>query len=303
MWGVPWSDLPLIAWYVLTLVILEGLLSADNALVLAVMVRHLPARQQKQALRYGLWGAFGFRLIAVLLSAVLMRFWIFKVVGGLYLVYLALAHFLGAHDPSPDEAGRQTAREARGLEEELLGDGRLGRAGRRRVLDRLDPGRRGHGREPAGSLRRQLEAGHRLPRRRARHHHDAVRGRVLHRPARPVRRAGHGGLPAGGLDRPEARGRGAAHRRPDRRRDPRLAVLVGDARDRRDRARAARRRARRRRCRARADVDPSSDGQAGEPDERPSNSILDGHKSLELEEANSRFSRPLAPARRRGASG
>ena len=43
MWGVPWSDLPLIAWYVLTLVILEGLLSADNALVLAVMVRHLPA--------------------------------------------------------------------------------------------------------------------------------------------------------------------------------------------------------------------------------------------------------------------
>ena len=80
-------------------------MSADNALVLAVMVRHLPPRQQKQALRYGLWGAFGFRLIAVVLSAVLMRFWIFKVVGGLYLVYLALAHFLGAHDPSPDEAG------------------------------------------------------------------------------------------------------------------------------------------------------------------------------------------------------
>jgi YkoY family integral membrane protein len=105
MWGVPWSDLPLIAWYVLTLVVLEGLLSADNALVLAVMVRHLPRKQQKRALRYGLWGAFGFRLIAVLLSAVLMRFWIFKVIGGLYLVYLALAHFLGAHGSSAGEHG------------------------------------------------------------------------------------------------------------------------------------------------------------------------------------------------------
>ena len=51
----------------LTLVILEGLLSGDNALVLAVMVRHLPREQQKRALRYGIWGAFGFRAIAVLL--------------------------------------------------------------------------------------------------------------------------------------------------------------------------------------------------------------------------------------------
>lgn len=103
MWLVPWTDLPLIAWYILTLVILEGLLSADNALVLAIMVRHLPHHQQKRALRYGLWGAFVFRLIAVLLSALLMRFWIFKVIGGLYLIYLALAHFLGGGEPSPED--------------------------------------------------------------------------------------------------------------------------------------------------------------------------------------------------------
>jgi YkoY family integral membrane protein len=114
MWGVPWSDLPLIAWYVLTLVVLEGLLSADNALVLAVMVRHLPQDQQKQALRYGLWGAFGFRLIAVILSAVLMKFWIFKVVGGLYLVYLALAHFLGAYDSAAGEAAEGGGEPRRG---------------------------------------------------------------------------------------------------------------------------------------------------------------------------------------------
>ena len=33
-----------------TLVLLEGLLSADNALVLAMMVKHLPEEQRKKAL-------------------------------------------------------------------------------------------------------------------------------------------------------------------------------------------------------------------------------------------------------------
>ena len=51
------------------LVALEGLLSADNAMVLAVLVLGLPKSQQKKALRYGIGGAFAFRTIAVLLAA------------------------------------------------------------------------------------------------------------------------------------------------------------------------------------------------------------------------------------------
>ena len=47
------------------LVLLEGLLSADNALVLAVLVLGLPRPQQQKALRYGLLGAFAFRTIGV----------------------------------------------------------------------------------------------------------------------------------------------------------------------------------------------------------------------------------------------
>jgi YkoY family integral membrane protein len=89
--------LPMIAWIVWTvivLVFLEGLLSADNALVLAVMVRHLPKEEQKRALRYGIFGAFVFRLIAVLLSSALLDYWHFKVIGGLYLLYLTVSHFL-----------------------------------------------------------------------------------------------------------------------------------------------------------------------------------------------------------------
>jgi YkoY family integral membrane protein len=98
MWGIQVADIPLIAGTIVTLVFLEGLLSADNALVLAVMVRHLPREQQRRALRYGIWGAFGFRLIAVLLSTVLLKFWLFKVIGGAYLLYLAGAHFLSREE-------------------------------------------------------------------------------------------------------------------------------------------------------------------------------------------------------------
>ncbi len=107
MWGVQLTDLPLIVGTILTLVFLEGLLSADNALVLAVMVRHLPREQQRRALRYGIWGAFGFRFIAVLLSAVLLKFWLFKVVGGAYLLYLAGAHFFSHEE---DVNARKTTR-------------------------------------------------------------------------------------------------------------------------------------------------------------------------------------------------
>jgi YkoY family integral membrane protein len=78
---------------VLTLVLLEGLLSADNALVLAVMVRHLPPQQQKKALLYGIWGAFIFRLIAIAVGSLLVKIWWVKILGGLYLLWLVVKHF------------------------------------------------------------------------------------------------------------------------------------------------------------------------------------------------------------------
>lgn len=105
MWGLTVSDLPLLGWYVMVLVFLEGLLSADNALVLAVMVRHLPRDGQRRALRYGIWGAFVFRLIAVLLSSKLIGYWQFKFVGGIYLIYLSVSHFVSvlARRRHPDD--------------------------------------------------------------------------------------------------------------------------------------------------------------------------------------------------------
>ncbi len=80
------------------LVVLEGLLSADNALVVAVMILGLPRRQQKKALRYGLIGAFAFRIAATLLAVYLIQLAFVKLLGGLYLVYLTYQHFFRSGD-------------------------------------------------------------------------------------------------------------------------------------------------------------------------------------------------------------
>ena len=78
---------------VLTLALLEGLLSADNALVLAMMVRHLPVDDRNKALRYGVFGAYFFRVVAILLASYLIDLWYAKALGAAYLLYLCAAHF------------------------------------------------------------------------------------------------------------------------------------------------------------------------------------------------------------------
>lgn len=84
----------------LTLALLEGLLSADNALVMAVMVRPLPAALQQKALTYVMWGAMVLRLLGVLLASLIIKYWFLRAFGAIYLAYLVVSHFLkkGADD-------------------------------------------------------------------------------------------------------------------------------------------------------------------------------------------------------------
>ena len=53
------------------LVLLEGVLSIDNALVLAIIARRLPEHQRQRALNYGIIGAVVLRLAALAAVAVL----------------------------------------------------------------------------------------------------------------------------------------------------------------------------------------------------------------------------------------
>lgn len=77
-----------------TLLLMEGLLSADNAIVLAVMVKHLPEKQRKRALFYGLLGAYVFRFIAIGIGVILIKLWWIKILGALYLGWLAVKFFM-----------------------------------------------------------------------------------------------------------------------------------------------------------------------------------------------------------------
>ncbi|RIK74196.1 MAG: hypothetical protein DCC67_16895 [Planctomycetota bacterium] len=83
-----WTDLGVVA----LLVLLEGALSIDNALVLGLLAKQLPKHQQRKALTYGLIGAFAFRFIAVFMAALLLKWHVVKLLGGGYLVYIAVKH-------------------------------------------------------------------------------------------------------------------------------------------------------------------------------------------------------------------
>jgi YkoY family integral membrane protein len=75
-----------------SLFIIEVLLSVDNALVNATLANSLPEQKRKQALRIGILAGAGFRIVALFLAAfIIQNVWL-KLLGGLYLVYLATNH-------------------------------------------------------------------------------------------------------------------------------------------------------------------------------------------------------------------
>jgi YkoY family integral membrane protein len=100
---------------ILVLVVLEGVLSIDNAMVLALLARRLPESQRAKALSYGLIGALVFRVIAIFLAGWMLRWHIVKLIGGVYLVYLAGKHLLtkGKHGkPAPSTSAAELPGEA-----------------------------------------------------------------------------------------------------------------------------------------------------------------------------------------------
>lgn len=100
-------------WVLLVLVALEGLLAADNALVLAIMVKHLPEEERKKALFYGLAGAFVFRFLSLFIISFLVDVWQVQAIGALYLLFIAINHivrklvFKKQEDDQPDTKDRK----------------------------------------------------------------------------------------------------------------------------------------------------------------------------------------------------
>ncbi len=97
---------------VVNLIVLEGLLSVDNAAVLAIMVKDLPGDQSKKALKYGLIGAYVMRGASLFFIAWLVNLWYLKLFGGAYLLYLTYGHFSKKVDTIEEDAlqGREKSK-------------------------------------------------------------------------------------------------------------------------------------------------------------------------------------------------
>lgn len=100
------------AWTLLILIGLEGILSADNALVIAVIAKHLPDKQKKRAINYGIIGAFVFRFASIFLISFLANVWQVQAIGAAYLMYIGGKHvyqrYIGVEKKQNDR-GKPTA--------------------------------------------------------------------------------------------------------------------------------------------------------------------------------------------------
>src|SRR5206468_1243609 len=91
----------------LTVALLDSLLSVDNALVLAVVVEHLQRNQRARALRYGIFGAYIMRGLSLFFVSFLVNFWPLKLIGALYLLWLGISHFLRKEDNAVEGGPRK----------------------------------------------------------------------------------------------------------------------------------------------------------------------------------------------------
>jgi YkoY family integral membrane protein len=118
--ALPLPSLSIDAALLPSLLILETVLSADNALALASLVSPWrPERERRDLLNWGLATAILLRLLAVAAAAVILRHPLLRLLGGAYLIWLARAHFLAelhpaaaVREPSPSRGeGGMTARD------------------------------------------------------------------------------------------------------------------------------------------------------------------------------------------------
>ena len=77
----------------ITLIFLEVILSVDNGLALALIVKRLPVHLRKKALFLGLFSSFILRATVILFAAYLIQIALLQILGGLYLVYLSISSF------------------------------------------------------------------------------------------------------------------------------------------------------------------------------------------------------------------
>ena len=102
--------------------LLEAVLSADNALALAGLVKDQEPALQQRVLNWGLVLAFLFRILMILLAIWIMRYNVIGLIGGAYLIWLASQHFQGElSGQAADASNAQAQAGGPGLSLRLIG--------------------------------------------------------------------------------------------------------------------------------------------------------------------------------------
>ena len=79
-----------------SLLLLETVLSADNALALASLLKPVQMEQERRfLLNWGMATAIGLRLVAIAAAGVMLQLPLVRILGGCYLVWLGWNHFRG----------------------------------------------------------------------------------------------------------------------------------------------------------------------------------------------------------------
>ena len=88
----------------LSLILINVLLSVDNSLAIAAMASRLPEHQRASALNWGLAGAYGFRCLCLFFTAIILgNDWV-KLVGAAYLLYLMCKELTAEEDAEMEAA-------------------------------------------------------------------------------------------------------------------------------------------------------------------------------------------------------
>jgi tellurite resistance protein TerC len=94
---------------VLSLTLINGLLSVDNSLAIAAMASRLPEHQRPRALNWGMAGAYGFRCLCLFFAAVILENDWVKLLGAAYLIYLMCKELTAEEDAEMEAAGCEGA--------------------------------------------------------------------------------------------------------------------------------------------------------------------------------------------------
>lgn len=101
--------LPGVAPVIISLMVIEGLLSVDNILAIAVLAASLPEHQRKLAIRLGLLGAYVYRGLALLFASYILEYEWVKFLGAFYLIHLMAGHFSDLAAETDDDPATHAA--------------------------------------------------------------------------------------------------------------------------------------------------------------------------------------------------